>query len=197
MTIGARSRVWRIGALVILSIAAFASPQLVAQQSAPAASAAKPVFVDGQAQIVPAFEDQTAVDSPDAVGRDRVRFRRRRQARSHVRRRHAPETDRDRRAQSSGHLRVVAVLRGNVWQSAVSLGRETGSRWPSRRRGPLKPPFPSNRCARTSRARSSRRGCRAASPSCTRMRPVPGCRRDVSRSAPIRSSSRRRRSSTG
>ena len=60
MTIGARSRVWRIGALAILSIAVFTSPELVAQQSAPATSAAKPVFVDGQAQIVPAFEDQSA-----------------------------------------------------------------------------------------------------------------------------------------
>jgi X-Pro dipeptidyl-peptidase len=58
MTSGARFV--RIGALLILSVAALETPRLWAQQGAPVAAAARPVFVDGQAQIVPAFEDQSA-----------------------------------------------------------------------------------------------------------------------------------------
>ena len=57
----AGSRLVRSGALAVVVVAALASPRLVGQklaaQSAPA-QAAGPVFADGQAQIVPAFEDQ-------------------------------------------------------------------------------------------------------------------------------------------
>ena len=122
MTIGARLRFGRIGALVILSLAAFASPQLVAQQSAPAATAAKPVFVDGQAQIVPAFEDQTAwirqtlwveteFDSDGDGKHDRMFV----------------DVTRPKQTETEGlkvpvALRIVAVLRGHVRQSASFSG---------------------------------------------------------------------------
>jgi X-Pro dipeptidyl-peptidase len=45
----------RVAALLSLSLAAIARPPLVAQSM----TAARPVFADGQAQIVPAFEDQS------------------------------------------------------------------------------------------------------------------------------------------
>ena len=80
------SRLVRSGAFAVLVIATLASPRPVGQdlaaQSAPA-PAARPVFADGQAQIVPAFEDpalwirqtlfvETEFDSDGDGKRDRV-----------------------------------------------------------------------------------------------------------------------------
>jgi X-Pro dipeptidyl-peptidase len=56
MSGGVGARLVRSAVLATLSIAAFASPMVVAQ-SAPG-KPARPIFVDGQAQIVPAFADE-------------------------------------------------------------------------------------------------------------------------------------------
>ena len=146
MTIGARSRFVRIGALVVLSLAAFASLPLAAQQSAPAAPAAKPVFADGQAQIVPAFQDaaqwirqtlwvETEFDSDGDGKRDRV----------HV------DVTRPRQTETEG-LKVPVIYEsspyfaGTSGDRAVPLGREAGARRASRRRA-----------RRSRRSRSGRR----------------------------------------
>ena len=70
----------------------------------------------------------SALDSADALRRDRVRLRWRRHARSDVRRRDATAPDRHRGVEGAGALRVLAVLRRDVRQPSVPLGREAGGR---------------------------------------------------------------------
>ncbi len=88
----------------------------------------RPVFVDGQAQIVPAFQDaaqwirqtlwvETEFDSDGDGKRDRVFV--------DVTRPRQTDTE---GLEGAGHLRVVAVLRRHVRQPEVPLGREAGSR---------------------------------------------------------------------
>ena len=164
---------------------------------APVLQASTPVFADGQAQIVPAFQDPRSgfgigsgskreFDSDGDGKRDRM----------HVDVTRPAQTETE-RPQSAGDLRVVAVFRRHLRRSQVPLEREPGGR-----RGAAaahvaagdRVPGPS---VRTSRTRRSTPGCRADLRSCIPKRPAPGCRRDARRSAAIPSSSRRRPSSTG
>ena len=190
------SRLVRGSVLAALSFAALTSPQLATErlgaQSAPA-QPARPVFADGQAQIVPAFEDEklwirqtlwveTEFDSDGDGRRDRMFV----------------DVTRPRQTDTEGlkvpvHLRVVAVLRRDVRQPPVPVGREAGARRAAAAAHVADADRVQGRRARTSRPRSSPRGCRAASRSCTRMRPAPDCPRDARRSAPTPSSWRRRR----
>ena len=88
---------WAKFAIIVMAFG-WAGPICAATQEPDRAG---PRFEDGQAQVVPAFEDPERVDPARPVGRDRVRLRRRRQARSHARRRHAAEADRHRGAEGA------------------------------------------------------------------------------------------------
>ena len=182
-----------IGVAAGLSIAA------AAQSPAPQSEKALPVFADGQAQIVPGFQDpaqwiqqtlwvETEFDS-DGDGKKR----------SHVRRRDASEADRHRRAEGAGDLRVVAVLtparpapREFLW----NVKQEVGAAPPPRTSQPAirvqadaRRTCPTVAGEHVGAARLRRRALR-----CAGHRAVAGLRR---RSATRRKSSRRKPSSTG
>ena len=82
-------------AAAIASLIAFRADAALAQAPAKAA----PIFVNGMAQVVPAFQDSIDVDPPGALGRDELRQRSRRQEGSRARRRHASAPDGHRRTQ--------------------------------------------------------------------------------------------------
>ena len=190
------SRLVRSSALAALLFAALASPRLATQrlaaQSAPA-QPARPVFADGQAQIVPAFEDEklwirqtlfveTEFDSDGDGQRDRMFV----------------DVTRPRQTDTEG-LKVPVLYESSPYFAGTSGNRQF--LWDVKQElGEPPPPRTSQaadrvqgRHARMSRRRSSRRGCRAASPSCTRTRRARASPRAASRSALIRSSWRRRR----
>ena len=97
-----------------------------------------------------------------------------------VRGRHAAASDRDRRVEGAGDLRVVArtsPARRATGSSSGTCRQEIGA---SRRRARRSRRSRSEPIAKPSRPRSSPPGCRAASPSSIPTRRGPGCRRAAS-----------------
>ena len=150
----------------------------MAQQSAPAATTAKPVFVDGQAQIVPAFEDQRAwirqtlwvetdFDSDGDGKHDRMFVDVTRQQQTETEGLKVPVI-----YESSPYFAGTSGNRQFLWDVKQELGAEP----PPRASQPQIAFSPKRENVSTSLVRP---GCRAASPSCTPTRPEPVSRRAV------------------
>ena len=156
----------------------------------PAPQPARPVFVDGQAQIVPAFgmprRDrqtlfvETEFDSDGDGQRDRMFV----------------DVTRPRQTETEG-LKVPVIYESSPYFAGTSGNRQF--LWDVKQElGETPPPRTSQTPivfkprARASRARSWRPGCREASRSCIPTRLARASPRDVPRWAAIRSSSRRR-----
>ena len=139
---------------------------------APEPAPAVPTFVNGLAQNV--FSAATRrLDQRRGLGRVGLRHRRRRQARPPARGLHAAQGDLDRRPEGPGHLRGQPVLRAAP-PPTTATGSSTTSSAPRRRRARSRRSSPARNTSPTISQRStSRRGCRAASPSCTPSRPAP------------------------
>ena len=153
-----------------------AAPALFAQKAAP-------IFVNGQAQIVPAFQDSSAwirqelwvetnFDTDHDGKKDRV----------HV------DVTRPRQTDTEG-LKVSILYGSSPYFAGTARGQvnwnveqELNDAAAAARRTWRQPPYQAN-SHRASRTRSSTSGCRAASPSCTPRRRAPDGRRDVRRSA--------------
>ena len=186
---GMLTRTSRFFLLLAGAIVASAHPQ----QAPPAL----PVFVDGQAQIVPAFQDQaqwirqilwveTEFDSDGDGKHDRVFV----------------DVTRPQQTETEG-LKVPVIYESSPYFAGTSGDRQFlwDVKQEARRAAAAADVAAGDRVQAGPRERlelaGRRRGCRADSPSCTPTRRAPDCRRDARRSAARRSSSRRRPSSTG
>ena len=137
---------------------------------------AKPVFADGQAQIVPGVSRIARSGSSRSCGSkpSSTRTATARRIGCSSTSRGQKQTDSE-GLEGAGDLRVVAVLRRHVGAAPVSLGREAGSR-----RGAAEAHVAAgDRVQGRSRERVElarrRPGCRAALRSCIRKRRAPGC----------------------
>ena len=158
-----------------------ASNRATAQTPAKAA----PIFVNGMAQVVPAFQDSSHVDPPGALGRDELRLAiatARRIACTSTSRVRARPTPKDSRSPilygSSPYY--AGTARGQVnWNVNQELERRAAA---ARRHGEAA--VPGEPHAHLERARSTS-GCRADSPSCTPRRRARAARRAARPSATI------------
>lgn len=157
-------------------VAAFTAITFAQPPQAP--QPAKPIFVDGQAQIVPAFEDQTQwvrqtlwveteFDSDGDGKRDRMFV----------------DVTRPRQTETEG-LKVPVLYESSPYFAGTSgnasfSGTSSRRSAPSRRRARRRKRSRFNPRVSACRPRSSTSGCRAGLPSCIRMHRAPACRKDA------------------